>query len=97
MAEALAHGVPVITTRGAPWKGLGEHGCGWWIDIGEEPLITCLKEAMSLSSDTLSAMGARGQEWMKRDFSWERIGRMMYQTYEWVLNGGQPPPWVILD
>ena len=97
VAEALAHAVPVITTKGAPWRGLEKHRCGWWIDIGNEPLIETLKEAMSLSSERLSEMGARGREWMQRDFSWDRIGRMMYQTYEWLLGGGPPPGWVAND
>ena len=29
VAEALAHGVPVLTTTAAPWSILRERGCGW--------------------------------------------------------------------
>ena len=32
IAEALAHGVPVLTTTGAPWPMLQESGCGWWVE-----------------------------------------------------------------
>jgi glycosyltransferase involved in cell wall biosynthesis len=28
VAEAMAHGLPVITTHGAPWKLLEEEHCG---------------------------------------------------------------------
>ena len=97
VAEALAHGVPAIVTKGAPWSGLEKEKCGWWVDIGVEPLTECLREAMSKSSDELFDMGTRGRQWMKRDFSWERIGKMMHETYEWVLGGGPPPEWVITD
>ncbi len=40
VAEALAAGVPVITTKGAPWEELMEESgrCGWWVDIGVEGL-----------------------------------------------------------
>ena len=38
VAEALAQGTPVISTKGAPWAELVSHGCGWWIDHGTEPL-----------------------------------------------------------
>jgi glycosyltransferase involved in cell wall biosynthesis len=31
VAEALAAGTPVISTKGAPWSGLEREGCGWWI------------------------------------------------------------------
>ena len=32
IAEALAHGLPVLTTTGAPWSMLPQRGCGWWVD-----------------------------------------------------------------
>jgi glycosyltransferase involved in cell wall biosynthesis len=32
VAEALAHGLPVVAARGTPWKGLIEQKCGWWVD-----------------------------------------------------------------
>jgi glycosyltransferase involved in cell wall biosynthesis len=38
VAEALAAGVPVVATKGAPWKGLVDEGCGWWIDHGVDSL-----------------------------------------------------------
>jgi len=97
VAEALAHGVPAIVTKGAPWSGLEKEKCGWWVDKGVEPLTECLQEAMSKSSEELFDMGTRGRRWMERDFSWERIGKMMSETYEWVLGGGPPPEWVITD
>jgi len=97
VAEALAHGVPAIVSKGAPWAGLKTEKCGWWIDIGEEPLVECLGEAMSKSNKELVDMGMRGREWMNRDFSWDRIGKMMHKTYEWILGGGLPPPWVVTD
>jgi len=97
VAEALAHGVPAIVSKGAPWAGLEKERCGWWIDIGEEPLAECMGEAMSKSSKDLADMGMRGREWMNRDFSWDKIGKMMHKTYEWVLGGGTPPVWVVTD
>ena len=94
VAEALAHGTPAVVTRGAPWEGLETNDCGWWIDIGEGPLTECLRSALAASSEDLRARGLRGREWMKRDFSWERIGSMMLETYEWLLGGGARPGWV---
>ena len=48
VAEALAAGIPAITTTGAPWGVLEERGCGWWIDTGVEPLVAALREATAL-------------------------------------------------
>jgi len=94
VVEALAHALPVIVTKGAPWDGLEGHGCGWWIDIGVEPLVECLKVALSESPESLRERGLRGRRWMEKDFSWEEVARKMVRTYEWVLKGGAPPEWI---
>lgn len=94
VAEALAHGVPAITTRAAPWPGLSAHDCGWWIDLGEGALVECLEEALALSRTELERRGERGRRWMDRDYAWPRLGRMMRDTYLWLLGGGTPPDWV---
>ena len=31
VAEALAQGVPIVTTMGTPWQGVRERGCGWCV------------------------------------------------------------------
>lgn len=97
VAEALTAGTPVIVTRGAPWEGLAEQGAGWWIEIGVGPLVACLEQALSASPQRLMEMGRAGHEWMRRDFSWERIGAQFLATYRWLLDGGELPPWVRLD
>ncbi|TVR84813.1 MAG: glycosyltransferase [Rhodospirillales bacterium] len=97
VAEALAHGVPVITTRHAPWEGLETHGCGWWIDLAHGPLIEALDAAMQLDDETRAAMGGHGRAWMERDFAWPAVARQMLEVYRWVLGGGAPPACVVTD
>jgi glycosyltransferase involved in cell wall biosynthesis len=95
VAEALAHGVPVITTTGAPWSGLLEHACGWWVRPKVEDLASAIREAIALSETEREAMGARGRLWMERDFSWPSVARRMLSFYEWIVNGGRVPDCVI--
>ena len=97
VAEALAHCTPVITTRNAPWSGLHDHRCGWWIDLNDRELIVALVDATSRPRSELKAMGARGREWVKNDYSWPRIADEMRELYEWVAQGGLPPPFVVFD
>lgn len=97
VAESLAAGCPVVTTRGAPWSGLVDYGAGWWIDIGVEPLRAALDEAMSRDTGTLAEMGARGRAWMERDFSWDRITAQMIESYRWIREGGTKPEWIVND
>ena len=93
-AEALAHGVPAVISKGAPWKGVEENGCGWWVDASVDSLTETLKVSLSKSPEELTGMGARGRSWMIREFNWERISRMMLDTYEWAIHGGEAPLWV---
>jgi len=97
VAEALASGLPVITTKGSPWAELEEHKCGWWIDIGVEPLAKALQEAIKLTPEERKAMGLRGRQLVEQNYSWDKIGKEMLSVYEWVLKGGSPPSCVILD
>ena len=95
VAEALANGTPVIATKGTPWQGLETHGCGWWTDHGAAPIAAALGAAMAMPRAELRLMGARGREWMLRDFSWDRIAREMQGVYLWCKDGGEPPACVI--
>lgn len=96
VAEALAHGVPVVVTKGAPWQGVEKCGCGWWIDLSEESLITCLNKALAMEEHELRSMGDRGRTWMLRQFSWPSVAEKMEGTYSWLLEGGVPPAWMNL-
>lgn len=91
VAEALAMGVPAITTKGAPWKCLVEQRCGWWVDVGVEPLAAALQEAMRLSDEERQEMGRRGAAMVRARFSWEQIGLEMARVYDWVLGQGDKP------
>lgn len=91
VAEALANGTPAIVTKGAPWAGLASEGAGWWIDHGVEPLVAALRAALTMTPAQLGAMGARGREWMARDFAWDGIALQMEQAYAWMLGGGEQP------
>ena len=91
VAEALAAGIPVIATKGAPWRGLAREGCGWWIDHGVEPLAATLATAMDMRRETLQGMGAKGRAWMARDFSWDRVAHDMLGVYLWLARSAEPP------
>jgi glycosyltransferase involved in cell wall biosynthesis len=97
VAEALAAGTPVISTKGAPWSGLESEGCGWWIDQGVEPLAAALARTMGLPREALKAMGNKGREWMMRDFSWDRVAHDMLDVYLWLAQRTEPSRTVRFD
>jgi len=97
VAESLAAGTPVISTKGAPWQGLEIECCGWWIDHGIDHLAKALERAMQTPVEELAAMGVRGQRWMLRDFDWESVARNMAGLYSWLAKVGERPNFVYLD
>ncbi|WP_440997942.1 glycosyltransferase [Arhodomonas sp. SL1] len=97
VAEALAHGVPVIVSKGAPWSRVESQGCGWWVDNDVESLTHALGAAMSLPAEDRLAMGLRGREWMGEEFSWDSVARDMERAYRWLLDGGGLPSCVRVD
>ncbi len=73
VAEALAHGVPVLTTDATPWKGVLHHDCGEIFSLDHDDLAV---EISRMLARDLAAMGARGRAWMLRDFGAEAmVGR----------------------
>jgi glycosyltransferase involved in cell wall biosynthesis len=85
VAEALAAGVPVITTTGCPWEGILHHGCGWWVEPTVDRLALALQEACAQEPDKLLRMGQRGRRWMESDFGWNKVAQRMTALYEAVL------------
>jgi len=85
VAEALAHGLPVLTTTGAPWSILPESGCGWWVDATVDGIAEGLRQATLLDSGALRSMGAKGRSLVIARFGWKRVADLMLATYEGIL------------
>jgi glycosyltransferase involved in cell wall biosynthesis len=90
VAEALAHGLPVLTTTRAPWSILREGGCGWWVDATVDGIADGLRQATRLNSDTLRSMGAKGRALVNAKFSWKHVADLMLLTYEAILTDKMP-------
>ena len=57
VAEALAHGLPVLTTTAAPWSILRERGCGWSVDATVDGIAEGLRQATGLETEALRRDG----------------------------------------
>ena len=94
IAEALASYTPVITTKGAPWKDLETCDCGWWIEIGVEPLINALKVAMSCNKEEIIDKGKNGRKLIEEKYSITSVAKKMVTLYSWILNKTVKPNFV---
>ncbi len=82
IAEALACGTPVITTKGAPWQDLETYDCGWWTEIGTDAIAEALVSFLNCSDEKLKAMGTNGRALIERKYSSEIVAQMMIKLYE---------------
>ena len=85
VAEALAHGVPVLTTTATPWQALESEHCGWWVTPTGEAIARGLAEVVAASDETRKAMGMRGRALVKRQFAWRAIAKSMRASYESIV------------
>ena len=97
VAEALASGVPVVTTTGAPWADLETHACGWWVAPETRAIAHALRAATGASDAERAAMGARGRALVARAYGWPGIAARMAEVYAWVLGRGALPSFVQPD
>ncbi len=91
VAEALAHGVPVITTKDTPWEDLEKYKCGWHIKLNLKILIKTLKYSFNLSPKKRFLMGQRGRKWVVKAFSEKLVSLRMSRVYRWALKKGPIP------
>lgn len=94
IAEALSCGLPVITTKGAPWEILQTSNSGWWIEPTVKDLENALCDALSRDKKELFAMGQRGADMVRENFSYIEVAKKLKAVYEWTLNEGEKPVFV---
>lgn len=82
IAEALAYGLPVLTTRGAPWEVLETRECGWWVEPTEEAILAGLRTATALSDAVRGEMGLRGAAMVAERFDWGGIAMQFQHQYQ---------------
>lgn len=91
VAEALSYGIPVITTKGAPWEDLQIHNAGWWVDIGVDSLVDALQTALRMSDSQRQQMGQNGQELVRQKYDIRTVAKQSLQLYNWIISGGPAP------
>ncbi len=83
IAEALAHGLPVVTTDQTPWHELSVKNAGQcvaWPDFAAT-VGAVLREPAAL----LQARGAQARAWMQVEFTWEKSAATLATFYQDLL------------
>ncbi len=83
VAEAMAHGVPVLVTDTTPWRMLNERQIGWcvpWEQFGE-----ALTRATARPSDELTKLGTAARAWTLQTYSWDRAAAQLTSFYATIV------------
>lgn len=80
--EALTCGTPVVASTGAPWQGLVDHGCGWWVAPEPDALAQAMLAAIACPDNELEAMGIAGRNWVQNAFGWDGLAKQTITFYD---------------
>lgn len=86
VVEAMACGVPVVASKGTPWRILEEERCGVWTDNAPEAIADALVQLATLSADERRAMGQRAVALADRLYSVDAVGRQLAVLYRSIVN-----------
>jgi len=92
--EALIREIPVIASKGTPWEELNTCNAGWWVDIGVQPLVEALQEALQLPEEQRIQRGLNGRKLVEEKYSIEAVAQQMVELYKWILNQGEKPDFI---
>lgn len=91
IAEALACGVPCLTTQRTPWREIEENGCGWWHPATQSGLDEALGKALTTDTQSLADMGRRGMALVSSKYTIDALGTEYRSMYQWIILGGDRP------
>jgi glycosyltransferase involved in cell wall biosynthesis len=66
IAESISYGVPVIVSRGTPWREVEQIGCGLCVENSDAAISAAIQQLHALP---LKEMGNKGREWIAKQFS----------------------------
>lgn len=94
VTEALACGIPVLTTDETPWKILNQKKAGWCVGREDEVFRNCLGQVLHMSPKDLNDCGLRGYLLAKEAYGWDYISKKMVHAYNCLLNKSPMPDYV---
>jgi glycosyltransferase involved in cell wall biosynthesis len=95
VAEAMARGIPVITTQGAPWKEINTNSCGLWVENNCKGLKSGILELIEATDQQLLDMGNRGRRLISKKYMWSNAAKKTITLYKWLINGIEKPDFVL--
>jgi len=80
--EAMAAGLPIVASKGTPWRGVEGAGCGKWVE--NTVAATCLAMREILRGDA-KTMGKRAQGYAKQ-YDWRNIATEFRSVFSEMMS-----------
>lgn len=97
IGEALAAGLPAITTTGTPWAEINTFKCGKHISLSKQNVYQALQEMMDLDEIALATMSKNAKSLIKKNYSWSAQALKFGKALDFVSTGKQAPDVVYLQ
>jgi glycosyltransferase involved in cell wall biosynthesis len=81
IAESLACGTPVITSKNTPWSDLVEFNCGWYVDNNINSFALALTSAISMSSDKYNELANNARKLVEEKYDSRLIVNNIHNLY----------------
>ncbi len=85
IAEALASGTPVITTKGTPWQELQTRNCGYWTDINATTITDALRDFLKKNIDEIETFGRNGRKLIEANYSSQAMATQLLNNYKQII------------
>jgi glycosyltransferase involved in cell wall biosynthesis len=85
IGEALAFGVPVLTTTATPWRSINDYNAGVCFDFSKDNLVKNLRYLFSLQPEQITQMGQNGIKLIKENFDFDIIIEDYINFYKSIL------------
>lgn len=94
IGEAMAAGLPTITTTGVPWSEINSWNCGQQIELSNENLFNSMKSIMGQDDNSLNIMSKNAKSLIKNNYSWSTQAEKFGQALNYVVHS-EPAPGVV--
>lgn len=94
VVDALAYGLPVITTKSSSWSDLNTFNAGFWVEINKDAIKSALEKMVSLSSEELLIFSRNAKNLVKEKYLWDEISKKSIAMYQWLVKDDIKPDFI---
>lgn len=94
VVDALAYGLPVITTKSSSWNDLNKYQCGYWVDIKKIEIKKALEKMINLSEEELILYSKNAVKLVREKYLWDEISQKTIEMYKWLAYNENKPNFI---